>query len=391
MFAPVADGWFLVRFRWDCEPVEWEEEMGKRAVLVVSIAVMVAAAGGVVPVQATEFDANDGNGVSHGADPGSVSFTGGDAGPWVTVAPCPEGVSRPAGAVVDGHFLVIGGESSGGFRYGYVQKYDLGADTWDNSAMTMPIPLSNHCAAVIGDDIYVPGGWDGAVYTSDLQVYHYGSDTWEIIATDPVPYGSSGAACVAYDGKLYAGGGNTGSGYTASFYVYDPAAAAGSRWTAVTPAPIAGGYGDAVTVDGGFFYGGFRDAGDRADVLFYDPMGDTWTAYPNLTTPRGGARMWLYEGNLAVGGGGWSSYFTSVEEYDLSAGMGGVWVPGNALNTGRRTFAAAQDDDTGTLYAGAGYAGAFLTNTELSSVDVGGIFADGFESGDTSAWSSTTP
>jgi hypothetical protein len=101
--------------------------------------------------------------------------------------------------------------------------------------------------------------------------------------------------------------------------------------------------------------------------------------------------MWVYEGNLAVGGGGWSSYLTSVEEYDLSAGVGGTWVDGNALNTGRRTFAAAQDEASGYIYAGAGYAGAFLSATELSSFEIGGIFADGFESGDTSAWSSTTP
>jgi len=271
---------------------------------------------------------------------------------------------RPAGAVVSGKFYVIGGESAGGARFGYVQEYDPITETWANTNATMPIPASNICAAVYGTDIYIPGGYDGT-YLTDLQVYHSATDTWETIATDPVPIDPSGPGCASYGGKIYVFGGSTSGGYTDAAYVYDPVAPAGGRWSAIASLPLAGGYGAAVPAMNGIFYAGFRDAAtDRAEVYWYDPTVDSWTTYPSLATPRGGARLWAYEGKLAVGGGGWGTYLSSVEEYDLSAGLGGVWTSGNPLNVGRRTFAAAQDDLNSTLYAGAGWAGAFLADAE---------------------------
>ena len=268
---------------------------------------------------------------------------------------------------VSGKFYVIGGESTGGVRSGYVQEYDPVTEMWDNTNATMPTPASNICAAVYGTDIYIPGGYDGT-YLTDLQVYHTTTDTWDTIATDPLPYGPSGVACASYGGKIFVFGGNDAGVYQDAAYVYDPVAPAGGRWSAIASLPVAGGYGAAVPAMNGIFYGGFIDAGvaDRAEIYWYDPTVDSWTTYPNMTTPRGGARLWTYEGKLAVGGGGWGTYLSSVEEYDLSAGVGGVWVAGNPLNVGRRTYAAAQDDLNSTLYAGAGWAGAFLTDVEHS-------------------------
>ena len=72
------------------------------------------------------------------------------------------------------------------------------------------------------------------------------------------------------------------------------------------------------------YYSGLYANGDLDVVLRYDVIGDSWTTMPSLTTARGGARMWVYEGLLAVGGGGWSSYLNTVEEYDLSTGTGGT-------------------------------------------------------------------
>jgi len=322
---------------------------------------------GATSVGADGPDSDGGTTVAHGAAVGSVGDSNGRSGPWVTVTPNPVGVSRPAGVFVNGHFLVIGGEASGGLRDGFVQEYDPVADSWDNTNATMPVGFSNHCAAVVGSDVYVPGGYDGT-YRTELQVYHQDLDSWDTITTDPVPYGPSGAACAEVGGKVYVFGGNTTGGYVDSAYVYDPAAAPGSRWTALTSAPVVAGYGDAVGALGGIFYSGlYSSSGELADVHRYDPVTDSWTTYPSLGTARAGARLWVHEGNLAVGGGGWSSYLNSVEQYDLSAGPSGTWVTGNPINTGRRTFAAAQDEVNGFLYAGAGWAGIYLANAERSS------------------------
>ena len=319
----------------------------------------------VVPAGAGDAEADLGTTSINPLKAGARAGTPELADPWVTVPPCPEGVSRPAGAVVSGKFYVIGGESTGGARFGYVQTYDPATGMWDNTNATMPTPASNICAAVYGTDIYIPGGYDGT-YLTDLQVYHTTTDTWETIATDPLPYGPSGGACASYGGKIYVFGGNDAGIYQDAAYVYDPVAAPGGRWSPIASLPVAGGYGAAVPALNGIFYGGFIDSGsaDRAEIYWYDPMLNSWTTYPSLNTPRAGARLWTYEGKLAVGGGGWGTYLSSVEEYDLSTGLGGVWSPGNPLNVGRRTFAAAQDNLNSVLYAGAGWAGGFLTDVE---------------------------
>ena len=283
---------------------------------------------------------------------------------WIVRAAPPTDGSRPAGAVdAAGNFYIIGGESSGGWL-GQVQRYDPGAGTWDNALATMPTPASNLCAGVIGGDIYIPGGYDGTYYAT-LQVYHIGSNTWETIASDPLPEGRSGPACAAYDGKLYVFGGSSSGGYTDTAWVYDPAAAIGSRWTTLAPVPQAGAYGAALAVGDLIFYAGMGGSTDLANVYAYDPAANTWTPYPDLTTARGGAGMWAIGDLLLVGGGGWFSYLTSVEQYDTTQGTGGSWTPFEAsLVQGRRTFAYATDPAHGRLFAGNGYAGAYLAEAE---------------------------
>jgi hypothetical protein len=332
-------------------------------VLVALVSILMSGAS----AQAVTPDADNGTGVSAPPVVGTQGTTATRNDPWVAIAACPVGVSRPVGAVVGDKFYVIGGEESGGIRTGYVQVYDPVSTTWDNTATHMPTPGSNLCAAVIGTDIYVPGGYTGAVYLNTVQVYHTATDSWETVATDPMPAGLSGSACTSYGGKVYVFGGSDAGTYVNATYIYDPAAAAGARWTTGAGAPVAGAYGDAVAAGGYLFYAGMRNATtDLADVYRYDPGANSWTTMPFLATPRAGARMWVYEGNLAVGGGGWASYLTSVEEYDLSAGTGGTWTAGNSLVVGSRTFAAAQDA-IGTLYKGAGYAGSFQNAAEAST------------------------
>jgi hypothetical protein len=341
--------------------VVWTEQKGKTMKTVTHlgmVAILFLAGGSAV----LATDADNGTSVADPPAVGTVGDSNTRNDPWVALRPCPYGVSRPAGAVVGGHFYIIGGEP----RDGYVQEYDPGTGLWDATNALTPTPVSNVCVAVVGTDIYLPGGYTGS-YIDTLQVYHTTTDTWEVVATDPVPAALSGPACTGYNGRVYVFGGRTASAYEATTYIYDPAAAPGSRWTSGATIPVAAGYGDAIAVGGYLYYAGMRNSSaDLADVHRYDPVADAWVAMPSLTTPRGGARMWAYEGNLAVGGGGWSSYLNSVEVYDLSTGTGGTWTTGNSLIAGSRTFAAAQDWINGYLYKGAGWAAAYQTAAESS-------------------------
>lgn len=341
--------------------------MRVEGVRVFGVLALVLVMGGAVALAAAP-EADNGSTVATSPAVGTRGATLTPSTPWVAIPDCPVGVSRPAGAVVDGHFFVVGGEETGGARTGFVQEYDPNTTTWDNTNATMPTPGSNLCAATMGGDIYVPGGYDGT-YLTTLQIYTPATDTWQTVATDPVPAARSGPACAAWGGKLYVFGGvDATATYNSTTYIYDPAAAAGSRWTTGAAAPMGAAYGAAIAVGDYIYYSGIRDAvGDLTGVYRYDPVGDSWTTMPSLTSGRGGGRLWSYEGMLAVGGGGWASYLTSVEEYDLSTGTGGTWTAGNSIVSGRRTFAAAQDDVDGVLYLGAGWAGAYLTSAESST------------------------
>jgi N-acetylneuraminic acid mutarotase len=329
---------------------------------------IVVLAGLTIASTTLATDADNSTGVATPPAVGTQGATFTDNDPWVALPACPVGVSRPVGAFVGGHFFVIGGEESGGIRSGYAQEYDPVAGTWDNTNATMPTPSSNLCAAVIGTDIYVPGGYTGAVYLTTLQVYHTATNAWETVATDPLPVGLSGPACASHGGKVYVFGGSASGTYVDTTYIYDPAAAAGSRWSSGAAAPVAGAYGDAKSAGDYLFYAGMRNATvDLPSVYRYDPATNSWATMPSLNTARAAARMWTYEGKLAVGGGGWSTYLSSVEEYDLSTGTGGTWTAGNPLVAGTRTFAAAQDDVNGVLYKGAGYNATFMTAAESSN------------------------
>jgi hypothetical protein len=360
-----------------------------------SILVVLAVAWSVAfapPCGAADLAADNGITVATSPPEGTVGATEGRASPWVSLPPSPVGVSRPAGAVVDGKFFVLGGEESGGARNGYVQEYDPVSNTWSNTRMPMLTGVSNLCAAVIDDKVYVPGGYTGTSGITDLQIYDPGLDIWTVDLTDPLPAARFASACTEHNGKLYLFGGNDGVATTTTTYIYDPLATAGTRWTTGASAPFAGQYGAAIGAGSYVFYAGLYNSGDTADVMRYDPALDTWALLPSLTTARGGAQMWTFEGKLVVGGGGWSTFLTSTEVYDLSDGIGGSWSPGNSLVVGRRTFAGAQDDVNSLVYAGCGWAGAFLDAAEIASfIGDNPIFSDGFESGDTSAWSTIVP
>jgi hypothetical protein len=351
---------------------------------VVSVVLAVAF---VAPCGAADQAADNGFTVSTSPPEGTVGAVAStEATPWVALPPAPVAVSRPAGAVADGKFFVIGGEESGGLRSGYVQEYNPVTNAWTNTRLQMPTGASNLCAAAINGKIYVPGGYTGSAL-ADLQIYDVGLDMWTVDVTDPLPAARFASACTEYDGKLYVFGGNDGAFTTTTTYIYDPLAPDGTRWTPGASAPFSGQYGAAIGAGGYVYYAGLYEAGDTADVMRYHPVLDAWSLLPSLTTARGGAQMWLFEGNLVVGGGGWSTYLTSTEMYDLSTGIGGSWSPGNSLVTGRRTFAGAQDDVNSLIYAGPGWGGSFLDAADLSTFFEGDpIFADGFETGNTSQW-----
>ncbi len=285
---------------------------------------------------------------------------------WESVAPINgAGRSRPAMAQVDGKLYLVGGEISGG-RAEQVEEYDPATNTWTIKDGLMPIPASNVCAAAIGTDIFVPGGYDASgTYLNTLQVYHTSSDSWEVIDTDPLPVATSGPACAGIDPMLYLFGGSQSGTYTADAYVYDMNAPAGSRWTQLPSMTYARGWpAGAVVGDKVYAVGGRDGSTTNFDyVEAYDPDDGMWHTVTPMNTARGGPGAMGMGDDLVVCAGGWSNYYNSCERYDVTQGYGGAWTTmDQTMITGRRTYGYAATNDA--LYAVAGYNGTFLQAAE---------------------------
>jgi hypothetical protein len=294
------------------------------------------------------------------SDPATVTIEV-PALPWTTLPPLPRAVSRPAAAVVDGVLYVIGGEGLG-LWFGEVFAIERGG-AWTLGPETTPTPMGSACAAAIGSDVYLVGGYNSGAKDL-LQVLDTTTGAWSAVASDPLPAEREGMACAVHDGRLYAfGGRDLGGVGTTSAWRYDPSAAPGTRWTTTLEAlPEARYYPGAATIGGQVFVAGGLDGADSASVFAYDVAANAWTTYPDLQTARGGPGVWVSGPFLYVGGGGWNSYLASVERYDTRTGPSGSWSSAAPLGQGRRTMAYGSVD--GWFYAVAGYDGTYADDAE---------------------------
>jgi N-acetylneuraminic acid mutarotase len=297
---------------------------------------------------------------------------GGTAGfSWKSISPINSvGRSRPAAAAVGGKIYLFGGEITGSGRADTVERYDPKTNTWTTLAGVMPDPASNICAAVTGTDIYIPGGYSAtSTYLATLRIFHTSTNSWSVVATDPLPLGLSGMACVALNGKLYVFGGTNGV-YQSAAYVYDPAAAAGSRWTTLPSMAHARAYLAGVAANGKIYAIGGRDSAftDFNYVEAFNPADGLWHVVTGLQKPRGGVGAYAVGNTIYACGGGWNSYLDTCESYNTTQGYSGTWqAHPSIMIEGRRTFGYASIGPT--LYAIAGWRGIYLQTAERWSFE----------------------
>jgi hypothetical protein len=156
-------------------------------------------------------------------------------------------------AVVDNQVYAIGGETSQGVT-GIVEKFDPSANLWTERT-SKPTPVSDASAAVIGGEIYIPGGRlvDGST-TGINEIYDPRENRWTQGA--PMLKALSAYASVAFEGKLYLFGGWDGKAYVDWVYRYDPEQ---DEWTELSSMPTARGQAGATVVGEKIYvFGGYN-------------------------------------------------------------------------------------------------------------------------------------
>jgi N-acetylneuraminic acid mutarotase len=156
----------------------------------------------------------------------------------------------------DNEIYAIGGETSEGVT-GAVERYDPGSNSWE-SLSPKPLPVADAGAAVVGGQIFVPGGrLASGEMTQTLEVYDPRSDHWEPRAAMPAAF--SAYALAAFEGRLYLFGGWDGQHYLDSVYEYDPGR---DEWTERTALPTPRAFAGAAVAGGAIYVVGGTAGGE---------------------------------------------------------------------------------------------------------------------------------
>jgi N-acetylneuraminic acid mutarotase len=246
-----------------------------------------------------------------------------------------------------------------------VEAYSPSADQWSTLA-PMPQARYRHAAAVVGDDMYLFGGRhlnDSVV--REIDVLHYGSNTWETLATRWED-AASDLVAVAVGSYIYVISGYTQDYATRSTVsLFDTVTKA---WQPVRLSEMAVSRGDAcaavidsrIYVVGGFNGNNFCEALDSLEV--YDTVANTWTSKRTMDRPRGDAACGALHGEFhAVGGEEKNNRSSCVMKYDIAIEHvehyhppTNTWSEETPLESVRFRFVGAAFGDSFYVFGGQG-------------------------------------
>ncbi len=307
----------------------------------------------------------------------SSSFAFAPAPQWAAGTTLPTALARGSGAwfAANNRFYVMGGRQTdtAGSDYLNPQEYDTGTSTWSTkAALFSSNQVCNMVVGVLTDGgtpyIYCVGGSaaGGATSSALLRRYDPVADVITDVTTDPWP-GTTGntlpGGAAVYNNKLFVFGGFVISpgAMTDKIWQFDPAAAAGSRWTqktALLPVPV--GYvpcatiGNKIFISGGATWTGTTLA-DSTGSYVYDPNTDVIATISATPRATGECKAVNESGRLWVLGGGRTAPNPS-NQVDTYQPVPNTWGLAASFVNPRRNYAADADPATGNVYIAGGYA-----------------------------------
>jgi N-acetylneuraminic acid mutarotase len=271
-------------------------------------------------------------------------------GRWAQLTPMPSERQEVAVVAYGGRVWVIGGLGSRAEPVATVETYDPAQNLWETRA-SLPVPVHHPAAAVVGDRLFVIGGYTGGrvSWTPLESVYEFvpAREAWEPRAPMPTPRGALAVAVLA--GRIHALGGG-GEGVSNAHEVYDPAA---NRWTHANAMPTARDHLAAVAFQGRVWALGGRASfmGEQyANVEVYDPATDSWRTGVPLPAGRGGlAAVALADRILVFGGEAPLRIFSATEMWEVA---GQRWIAKEPMPTPRHGIGAVLIGDRVFVPAG---------------------------------------
>ena len=322
---------------------------------------------------------------------------------WTTGTPVPFAATRWDGEYVPqkNRVYFLGFRAADNTTDGSVWYYDVATDTYVDTGRDMPVPVSNYAVSMLTDSrglgLYIFGGRDNlGNLVTDVQVYYPAVNKATRVTTDPWP-GKTPSNCVSLPAMGVATAGNKafvlgGVSFSAppincvdeasaQAWIFDPAAPAGTRWSAAPNLNVARGYITAAVLGGNIYaIGGDTNV---AGTLFASPTVEAWkpgspawndagiadlpvacdesTAFVNAGGP-------LRRGIVLATCGQWPNDLPDTYFYKAN-----TWTDIGAVNESRRNEAGAI---IGTkMYIAGGYATDGFTALASTETGVGGPIA----------------
>ncbi|XP_058809482.1 kelch-like protein 10 [Phymastichus coffea] len=240
----------------------------------------------------------------------------------------------------------------------YMETYDTRADRWVKVPQVDPFgPRAHHGSAVIGDNIYVVGGFDGHSFFNSCRRFNVVTKIWREVA--PMNFRRCYVSVTVLNDLVYAMGGFDGLHRLSSAERYDYRR---NQWSLIAPMRYQRSDGDCTTLDGKIYVaGGCNSAGELLNTAeYYDPRTNQWTLIAPMRSRRCSLRCIAYHGSVyAIGGYNGISSVTVAERYDPKNNM---WIRTPDMYTPRRNFALEVIDDR--IFAIGGFANYSTSHVE---------------------------
>lgn len=261
------------------------------------------------------------------------------------------------------YLYAIGGESAQGQPLAGVDVYDLRVNEW-TSGVPLPLPLANAATATDPTRILLAGGNTtggeaGEILSDRLLVFTPDSQQWREWGHLPAPL--SGASLQLVGNGLYLLGGWDGQAMHDEVW-HIPAdsgpGVAPADWQVVSRLPSGRAFaGSAVVGNELYVVGGYDGRKELADAAVYATESEEWRKLPNLANPRGGVSL-LYDGlALFAVGGGWSQPVDTIERFDPATGL---WSNFPSPIQGEWRHLGGAANTLGQLYLIGGWSGSYL-------------------------------
>lgn len=202
--------------------------------------------------------------------------------------------------------------------------------------------------AIVGDNIYIMGGWNGSTATNTFQKYNITTDTVTSLGT--IPYTGYQAQSFVYNGNIYLFGGYNGVSLK-EFWMYNIET---NSWIAkpqgltLRHASFGGIIGDKFWV-----IGGSTGSTGISTIEYYDFTLEQWFALDsakNMSAPRRGGSTFIFGDNIhCVSGYDATTYSQKHEVFDT---INQTWSTRANISVNRYGGASASYNGLGYIFAG---------------------------------------